>query len=690
MKKSIVMVMVFSIAISMMTGFAANADEIMPMLWTKTGRSTYYNSTVTQDGTGIKLIQNAVVQHSGLAYDVPVSLLNEVTFKFRLNQLPDAFGGGAEGANGLYISLFEKEQMYWYDVPYASTGDGFMMMLGYYGADLRVDYKDMGLTTAGAVGNLAALQAGAVAFNTTTEYTVKITPDATKGFIITVNNVEMGTSGVAPDLSLIKTRMDSGLLSSNLYLSVGINSQTTAGSSFTLTEINGTSLAKTSSTSQTNVQNWTKTGWPNSNGALSYVAGSGVKLVNNGDALAASASYNTTVDVTKGVRIKFKINKLPAQYSAETPNTGFVFSFTTKKGLFDKDDTTNKGLGGTIMPWISSPYNSLFNIVNCYMDGTAETEYKFYSDLSSWNRTSVQLLADGTEYAFDFQPDATYGFVFKLNGQVLTNGATICDYTALAAKMANATFPKDLYFTFGVRDMTQTGTSFTITEFCNKSTVPIVSLNKTESILNAQATETLTPAIAPGVITNQNITWTSSNENVATVSGTGVVTGVAYGTARITATTVEGGYTAFSDITVPTVDFLSYRISGTTISNIAPASTVTAMLSGIKNNGVTMAFTAKDGITALTGTDMVGTGTTINITGTGVNDSYTLLVYGDVDGVGGITILDLAGIKSHLLQANALTGYFLTAGDTDKNASVSISDLLAVKKHLINIASIVQ
>ena len=47
--------------------------------------------------------------------------------------------------------------------------------------------------------------------------------------------------------------------------------------------------------------------------------------------------------------------------------------------------------------------------------------------------------------------------------------------------------------------------------------------------------------------------WTSSNPGVATVSAAGLVTGVGAGTATITATTVDGGYTATSAVTVTAV-----------------------------------------------------------------------------------------------------------------------------------------
>lgn len=76
-----------------------------------------------------------------------------------------------------------------------------------------------------------------------------------------------------------------------------------------------------------------------------------------------------------------------------------------------------------------------------------------------------------------------------------------------------------------------------------------VSLNKNSTTITVGATETLTPTISPSNATNKNVTWTSSNTGVATVSN-GVVTAKAIGNTTITVTTVDGSYTATCTVTV--------------------------------------------------------------------------------------------------------------------------------------------
>ena len=76
-----------------------------------------------------------------------------------------------------------------------------------------------------------------------------------------------------------------------------------------------------------------------------------------------------------------------------------------------------------------------------------------------------------------------------------------------------------------------------------------VSLNTNSTSVQAGKDVTLTATVAPNNATNQNVTWTTSNASIATVSG-GIVTGVAEGSATITVTTNDGGFTATCSVTV--------------------------------------------------------------------------------------------------------------------------------------------
>ena len=75
-----------------------------------------------------------------------------------------------------------------------------------------------------------------------------------------------------------------------------------------------------------------------------------------------------------------------------------------------------------------------------------------------------------------------------------------------------------------------------------------VTLNKLSGTVSVGSTITLSATVAPSNATDKTITWISNNTSVATVSN-GVVTGIAPGTAKITATS-SNGKSAVATITV--------------------------------------------------------------------------------------------------------------------------------------------
>jgi len=103
---------------------------------------------------------------------------------------------------------------------------------------------------------------------------------------------------------------------------------------------------------------------------------------------------------------------------------------------------------------------------------------------------------------------------------------------------------------------TQTLTAFQYIVLTNAN-VPVVNvtgvtMSPTTASISAGLTKQLTAIIAPSNATNQNVTWSSSNTAIATVSATGLVTAVAAGTATITVKTVDGAKTATCAVTVTT------------------------------------------------------------------------------------------------------------------------------------------
>ena len=77
-----------------------------------------------------------------------------------------------------------------------------------------------------------------------------------------------------------------------------------------------------------------------------------------------------------------------------------------------------------------------------------------------------------------------------------------------------------------------------------------ISLNKEDLPLDKGEEGTLTATVYPENATDRTVTWSSSNEKIATVTSNGKVKGITAGSAIVTAKTNDGGYTATCNIWV--------------------------------------------------------------------------------------------------------------------------------------------
>ena len=177
-----------------------------------------------------------------------------------------------------------------------------------------------------------------------------------------------------------------------------------------------------------------------------------------------------------------------------------------------------------------------------------------------------------------------------------------------------------------------------------KIAVTGVSLDKTAVSLLVNETAQLKATVAPADADNKRVTWTSSDNNVAEVSVTGVVTAKANGTATITAKTTDGGFTATCTVTVSSIEVTGIDISATSASlnlgeqlvlavELLPenASNKNVMWTtsnesvAIVNNGVVTALKAGEAvITATTVSGNLRANCTVTVSGQGIDYStYT-------------------------------------------------------------------
>lgn len=96
-----------------------------------------------------------------------------------------------------------------------------------------------------------------------------------------------------------------------------------------------------------------------------------------------------------------------------------------------------------------------------------------------------------------------------------------------------------------------------------KHVIPVTEIRLNTSSLNLtpRITEQLTAIIEPSDATNKTVTWSSSDSSVAVVYSNGSIYAAGAGTATISVTTADGGYSAQCTVTVTMVDVTGVHIN---------------------------------------------------------------------------------------------------------------------------------
>ncbi len=117
-----------------------------------------------------------------------------------------------------------------------------------------------------------------------------------------------------------------------------------------------------------------------------------------------------------------------------------------------------------------------------------------------------------------------------------------------------------------------------------------VKLNKSQATRYAGGVLQLKANVYPAQAINKSVTWSSSNEGVATVDANGRITVLAEGEAIITATTMDGGLTAQCKVTVnPTPEAAVFDVSA--FNSSSEEEPILILKEGLS----TATFTRKDG-----------------------------------------------------------------------------------------------
>ena len=106
----------------------------------------------------------------------------------------------------------------------------------------------------------------------------------------------------------------------------------------------------------------------------------------------------------------------------------------------------------------------------------------------------------------------------------------------------------------------------TVTVSATKIDVTGITVTPTTKTMNEGTDYHLTATVTPDDATDKSVTWSSSDDTIATVDANGKVTALKEGTATITATTNDGGFTASCIITVIKSEG---RVTGITLTPIS-------------------------------------------------------------------------------------------------------------------------
>lgn len=139
-----------------------------------------------------------------------------------------------------------------------------------------------------------------------------------------------------------------------------------------------------------------------------------------------------------------------------------------------------------------------------------------------------------------------------------------------------------------------------------------------------------------------------------------------------------------------TIASAGYTINNNYLNNFTLGSTVQGTITKLQtaNKYASINITDKNNKAKTSGS--IVTGDKITIESNNESKTYTVVIYGDNNGDGEITTLDLLLVQKHLLKKSTLTNAFLKASDVNKDGNVTTLDLLLVQKHLLKKSNISQ
>ena len=204
---------------------------------------------------------------------------------------------------------------------------------------------------------------------------------------------------------------------------------------------------------------------------------------------------------------------------------------------------------------------------------------------------------------------------------------------------------------------------------CQVTVIPTlatsIELDKTEISLEATETATLVATVLPDLTTNKSVTWSSSNESIATVDENGVVTAIAVGEAIITVTSTDGSnLSATCKVTVVPTFVVSIEVTPNEVEAeensevqlsviILPEDATYKSVEWSSSNDVIASVDANGLVKIRKEGNVVITATTTD--GTNLSATCSINVYSGINGINGNDVI-VATIGDDIVVKNAPLG----------------------------------
>lgn len=221
--------------------------------------------------------------------------------------------------------------------------------------------------------------------------------------------------------------------------------------------------------------------------------------------------------------------------------------------------------------------------------------------------------------------------------------------------------------------------------YVNETHITYIEMDDSRLVIKEGNSHKLNVKVYPNNTTDdKTITWTSSDDTIASVDSDGTVTAKKEGSAIITAESINGIKISCS------LDVIGQYIK------VYEKDTVKDIQNRFKKDN----FNRIDYRTVvndvngknLSDTDKVGTGCVLQyykVDGSSEIESSDLYILGDVDGDGVITVLDMEAIQKDILGIQKVEGIYRKAAQiAGDSKEISVLDMEKIQKHVLGIESI--